>query len=300
MAAAGRCAAIKPSSPTCGPTGSCVECVASADCTLDPARPICNTNTHVCRACTADVECAARGPNDPGICLDNKGGRCATEAEVIVVADAAGCGPAGTRATPLCLAQDAPGLFTTNRTVVAIHGTVAGFAWTLTSDTPAITVVGKESAVIAGGAKSSIRLEGPADVTVRGVTVRSCDVVGVVATGGATLRLRDANIEGNRGGGILLDGAHFEIRNATLVDNGPGLTGATSWGGILALGITGTPARLDNVSIKNNKQVGLACAAAVMGSGIYAKNNAGGIDVQDTCALTTCDPESATCGAGAM
>jgi hypothetical protein len=300
LAPPGKCASIKPNSPTCGPTGACVECLTSADCTLAAARPICNTATHVCRPCTADNECAARGPNDPGICLDNRGGTCATEAEVIVVSSGAGCGAVGNRATPLCLPQDALGLINANRAVVAIHGTVAGFNWILSSDTPALTVVGKETAVIAGGAQSSIRIEGPGDVLVRGVTVRSCDVAGVVATAGATLRLRDAYIEGNRGGGILLDGAHFEIRNTTVVDNGPGLTGATSWGGILALSITGTPARLDNVSIKNNKQVGLACAAAVAGAGVYAKNNAGGIDVQDTCAITTCDPESATCGAGAM
>jgi hypothetical protein len=300
LAPAGRCATIKPASPACGPLGGCVECLTSADCTLAAARPICNTTTHTCRACTADNECAARSPNDPGICLDNRGGACASEAEVIVVSSGAGCGAVGDRATPLCLAQDALGLVKANRAVVAIHGTVAGFNWVLTSDTPALTVVGKETAVIAGGAQSGIRIEGPGDVLVRGVTVRSCDVVGVVATAGATLRLRDAYVEGNRGGGILLDGAHFEIRNTTLIDNGPGLTGATSWGGILALSIAGTPARLDNVSIKNNKQVGLACAAAIAGAGVYAKNNAGGIDVQDTCAITTCDPESATCGAGAM
>jgi hypothetical protein len=301
LAAAGKCATLKPTTPACGPAGACVECVASADCTLDPARPICNTANHVCRPCTADAECAARKPTDPGICLEERGGACASEAEVIVVANVNGCGTTGgTRIAPLCQPQDALAQVASNRAVVALHGTLPGFAWTLTADTPPITVVGKETAVLAGGIQSSIRLDGPGDVLVRGIIARSCDTVGVVATGGAKFTLRDSVIDGNRGGGILLDGARFDIRNTTVIGNGPGLTGTTSWGGILALNIPASTVRLDRVSIKDNKQVGLACASAISGSGIYAKNNAGGIEVQDTCAITTCDPESATCGAGPM
>ena len=298
MVAAGKCAGLKPTKPACGASGACTECVSTLDCTLDPTRPICNTVSSTCRPCKADSECAARGPNDPGICLDQKNGACATLPEVIVVSNTPGCGTTvGSKDMPLCLAQDAAALFAESRSVVALHGTLDGLAWTLTPTTPALTVVGKDTAVIAGGIKSGIRLEGPGDVLVRGVTVRGSDTVGVVATGGATLRLRDTTIESNHGGGILLDGAHFDLRNTTVSDNGPGLTGATSWGGILAVAITGVPARLDNVSIKNNKQVGLACASGIMGSAIYAKGNLGGIDVQDTCAITTCDPESASCGA---
>ena len=295
-APSGQCAQLKPTTPACSATGACVECNTSADCTLDPARPICSATDHTCRACTADSECAARSHDDPGVCLDNRGGRCASASEVIYVADGATCGLLGSRETPLCSAQDAPALFAANRAVVVIRGTLAGFAWTLTGATPALTVVGKDTAVLAAGPKPGIKLEGPGDVLLRSLIVRGSDDVGVVATGGATLRLRDTLVKGNLGGGILLDGAHFEIRNTVVSDNGPGQTGATSWGGILAVAIPGALARLDNVSIRDNKQVGLACASPVVGTAVFAKNNIG-TDVATTCNLTTCDPEGAACGA---
>ena len=80
------------------------------------------------------------------------------------------------------------------------------------------------------------------------------------ATGSLTLRLDRVTVDSCRGGGVLLDGAAFDIRNTTITNNGPGQAGATAWGGILvnALPATG-PAKLSRVTAMDNKQVGIAC-----------------------------------------
>ncbi len=298
--APGRCATATPATPVCGAAGACVECLSSADCTGDPNRPICNTAEQICRPCGADTECVARNANDPGVCLDHKGGRCATVAETIYVDTSTGvtCGAAGTKALPLCSAQDAPKMVTATRNLVLVRGIVEGFAWLLGPTTPAITVVGAgEAPAIAGGAKVGVRIDGAGEVLLRKLAVVASATVGIHASGGATLKLRNVLVEGNRGGGVLLEGARFELRDTVISENGPGQTGAASWGGMLVLGTKAVPALLENVSIRANKQVGLACAYTVTGNLVYARNNAGGIEVQESCGITTCEPEGPGCGA---
>lgn len=63
----------KPERPHCvaagpGKATSCVECLADADC-RDPARPICQADTHACQSCQEHIEC---GPDS--VCSD--GTRC--------------------------------------------------------------------------------------------------------------------------------------------------------------------------------------------------------------------------------
>jgi hypothetical protein len=62
----------------CAPDGTCVACLASDQCS-DPNTPVCDDNSHACRACTADAECAS------GICLAAEG-ICAAETDVVYVA----------------------------------------------------------------------------------------------------------------------------------------------------------------------------------------------------------------------
>jgi hypothetical protein len=297
MAPAGKCATLNPMVPACGPTGACVACNTSVDCAFDPNRPICNTADSTCRGCTADAECVAKSGADPGVCLDNRGGRCATTEETIYVSNATGCGSTGgTKAMPLCSPQDAPKLFAQNRALVLIRGTVGGLSWPL-AGTPPLTVVGQQQAVINGGVLSSVRLEGPGEVLIRSVTVRGSEVWSVVASGGAALHLRNAAVQNNNGGGIYIDGARFDIRNTVISGNGPGQAGIA--GGMSVQAVSGTPARLENVSIKMNNAVGLTCASnvTVMATGLFAKDNSVR-DVALSCAgVTTCASEGAGCGA---
>lgn len=73
----------------------CSECRSNADCTV-PVKPVCDTATHVCRACTMDSECSGATPicdNPPGRCVG-----CRTSADCsgltpLCVAATGTCGP---------------------------------------------------------------------------------------------------------------------------------------------------------------------------------------------------------------
>ena len=57
------------------------------------------------------------------------------------------------------------------------------------------------------------------------------------------------------------------------------------------------PAFLDFVTIKDNKQVGLACINKIVGTNVFASGNSGGIDIQALCNVTACPVAGTDCGA---
>jgi hypothetical protein len=118
----------------------------------------------------------------------------------------------------------------------------------------------------------------------------------IQATGG-TLKLDAVVVDSCAGGGIHLDGAAFDIENTTVTNSGPGMVGATSWGGVLisVLPTSGiTLLKLD--TIQGNKGPGVACTGQISGAGIYATGNSTS-DVGTSCGFTTCSPTGPTCGA---
>jgi hypothetical protein len=132
----------------------------------------------------------------------------------------------------------------------------------------------------------------------RDVTLKNSFDIGMVVDGSATLRLDGVTFDNDSKGGLLLDGAAFDIRNSVFTNNGPGTIGTAAWGGILVQGAAPPgPRSLAQVTITNNNQVGLSCSAAISGSGIYAAGNAGGIDVIPTCSVTICSQVGPRCGA---
>jgi hypothetical protein len=296
MAAPQTCAGVSPQRPACGPEGGCIECNTSADCTADASKPICLERT--CVACTTDAQCATKLGANPGVCLRHLGGRCATDAETIYVQDGGACGgTAGTAASPLCSPEAALPLVSATRDVVVVRGLVGGFSWNNLSAGQRASIIGQGGAVFAGGIRPGMRLSGPGEVYLRGVTVRSSEVIGVVAEQGATLRLDGVVVDTNRGGGILLDGAKFDLRDTLVTNNGAGETGAVIWGGILVQGAPmGGPARLERVSLVGNRQIGLTCDAAIEGTGVHARANAGGVEIGARCNVAACPTESASCG----
>jgi len=60
--------------------------VTSSDCTGDAAKPICGSNNQ-CQPCKADSECVSKGATDPGVCMSQTDGHCATPSETIYVQD---------------------------------------------------------------------------------------------------------------------------------------------------------------------------------------------------------------------
>lgn len=298
------CAARDSSRPFCGPNGACVECVSatSADCTGAPAKPICDLASNTCVPCSTDDQCVTKGVG-PGICMSHQDGRCATDSEIIYVENKGGCASstltpmAGTVSAPFCGPQLAFDALTPSRRVIVISGAVMGAVWAPTGGAAPVTIVGRAAAVIAPGTAAGLRISGAAELYARDLIIRNSEGTGVIAEKGATLRLSHVTVDSNRGGGILVDGSAFDVRNSTITGNGPGQGAAgVVWGGI-RIQSPGTPAVLTLVTASNNQSAGVSCSDPITGDGVLAAGNAGGVQATSACALSLCSPAGPTCGA---
>lgn len=283
--------------PVCGPAGACVECNANSQCTKDPTKPVCDLGANKCAPCTHDSDCAGKG--GPGVCRPDDG-HCATDAETIYVAapnGACSSAPDGHASQPFCTLHDGLAVVVAGRALVVVRGAVNSLGAAVTAPAPGVTIVGQQEATIASGTQWGLRVTG-ATVTVQGITFKTGLDVGVIAEQGAMLRLDRVAVIGNAGGGILLDGAAFDIENTTVTNNGPGtFNGLTSWGGILVnKPPMAGPAKLQFVTVQNNNPVGVACSSAINGMGVLASGNVG-VDVIPTCGLSPCSTAGTTCGA---
>lgn len=277
-------------------------CADDSHCT-DITAPFCNTALGICVAqCSSDFQCAAKFGADPGICLTNQGGRCATDADVVYVQHSAACldsgAGAGTAATPFCTPAPATGQLVSNsKTVLVVRGTVQGTAWAFQQPqgSPALSIIGQQSAFVASAVDPAITLRS-GSLYVRAVKLSSLVDVGIRALGG-TLELDHVVVDSCMGGGILLDGAAFNIRNTTVTRNGPGQLGVATWGGVLVNSLPAAgPRQIHLATVSNNNQIGLTCAAAIDGAGVAATTNVGG-DISSTCGFAPCSPSGLTCGA---
>jgi hypothetical protein len=119
-----------------------------------------------------------------------------------------------------------------------------------------------------------------------------------------TLYMSGCKIMNNTGGGILLNGAAFDIQNASVTDNGPGSFGSslpTQWGGILVNSPpTAGPAVLNQLTIQNNNPVGIVCSETITGTGVLATGNNNSTNPAyqiSGCGFTSCTAAGTGCGA---
>jgi len=283
--------------------GSCVQCVASSDCTADATKPICDTTSHSCVACSSDSQCVAKlgSTGNPGVCMSQTDGHCATDAETVYVQNSSACtsttGSGGTATVPYCSMEPVGIAANATHTVVVIRGPVNAADWTYQRGigSPETSFIGQQSALIASGASPAFNMDS-GTVYFRNLRVSSSAAICIQATGG-TLDLDTVDVDTCAGGGVLLDGAAFNISKTTVTNCGPGQTGAIAWGGILVNSLpTSGQTTLNLVTIQANKQLGLDCSSGIQGTGVFATGNTGG-EVATTCAITTCSPLSTTCGA---
>lgn len=299
------CPVCSGSTPVC--VGfTCVECATSSDCSADPKKPICDTTAHTCGACTGDSQCADKlGPN-PGVCMAHQDGRCATDAETVYVQNSTGCddGGGGTAAAPFCSMTPVQAAIVNSdaRTVVVVRGTVSSAAapFNRSPTRKESSIVGQLSAVIAGAqAGLDIRngLFYARDIKIS--PSAAAGISAVPATGSAvTLRLEHTTVDSCQGGGILLDGAGFDIRNTTVTRNGPGDDMGNTWGGIRIKSPPATgPTNLDLITVQNNTGTGVTCSSAVSSaSGVLASDNTP-VNISPSCGFMPCGTASSTCGA---
>lgn len=318
-----QCSAISESTPACAPTGACVPCVADKYCA--GKTPICNTATNTCGPCVKDSDCT----NAPGVCMGD--GHCADSSEVIFVQySAAGCPNAdGTATNPFCTLQSGAAALSSTRPALVVVGPAndqltlatsgfsplivgradssptpgsipanAGTAITVSSDNVMIrnlvvnvgTGMSTKGIVVKGnGTKLSL-----ADVTVSLTTG-----LGIDAEAGATLTMNHCTISNNKGGGIFLNGAAYDIEDTTVTNNGAATLNAISWGGVLvnALPASG-PSTLKSLTVTNNLAPGIVCLpTSVTADGVLVYNNTP-TDVVNCPSISTCgDAGTTTCGA---
>ena len=305
VAAVGACPSAAPACEA--DSGRCVECASNDDCPV-ATQPICDDASNTCVACTSDAQCAAV---PPAVCLYHLDGRCASEAETIHVGSSgtATCSDTapdpGSALVPYCTAQK--GVRAANakgKPLVVMTGAFLG-EFTGIALTSRLTVVGKNAIIIPADFSDGIGVTS-GEVYLRGLTVAGSLAtqtgigINAQASTGATLilHMEGCIVTGNPGGGILLAGAAFDIRNTLISGNGPGQTaGGASFGGIRVDSLPATgPLSLDLVTIENNLAPGLSCAASIQGNGVLVSGN-GLPQITNSCGVVPCSPASPTCGA---
>jgi len=210
-------------------------------------------------------------------------------------------GGTGSASVPVCSLADAISLVAAKRRVVSVSGPNAVGGGTLNGiGTDQLTVVGKSSAVLSGVGSAVVDVTSDARLLIRNVKIGPSATVGLAARKGATLLASKTVIDSNQGGGVLIDGASFNISNSTISNNGPGQTGAAIWGGVLVLSVSssGGDGTLDHVSVIDNRQVGVSCADGILANGLFVAGNTGGVQVAATCgSWKACTPPGPMCGA---
>jgi hypothetical protein len=294
------CATVDPTKPVCLATGLCVECNADRDC-KGATKPICDVAAHTCRGCQDDAEC----PADPGVCMAHIDGHCAVAAETIYVQEEGSVtcsdtppGPpavAATKDAPVCSLQVGLGLVSASRPLVVVRGTVySGNAAVVATTEPFVySIVGKQSAA-ATSLNSALTLKS-GTVYIRDLKLGSPYSTALTATGG-TLKLDHVMIDGAGKGGILLDGAAFDIRYTLVSNSGPGTVEADQIGGIFVRTLSASgPKVLTNVTLQGNMPYDLSCVGPIMAMGVLTSTG-----VDGRCGITTCAAPSPTCGALAL
>jgi hypothetical protein len=306
-AGASACASRDPSQPACLAGGTCVECGSSSDCKTS-GKPICDVATHTCKPCTSDIACADKP--GPGVCLVQDG-HCASDEETVYVGTDGGitcsdvAAGAGSPSTPFCSLQAAVGAAKAKGKPVVVATGIFTSGVTGVALTQPLTLVGKSARITPASYSDGFSITS-GELYLRKVTIAGSASqqtgVGILAqvTAGASLflHLDGVTITGNPGGGILLGGAAFDIRNTSVVGNGPGQTsGGAIFGGIRIDGTSSAgPSNLTMVTLQGNQAPGLSCASAIQGSGVLATDNAV-VDIATSCAVTACTQAGPTCGA---
>jgi hypothetical protein len=192
-------------------------------------------------------------------------------------------------------------LLTPSRRLVVIRGVVDELSWSLSGGQ--VTLVGQPAGAVAGtiaaGASTGATVSG-GDLYVRNLTVACVPDIsdrGIVAQSGATLRLNRVNVRNCAKGGIIVDGASFDIRNTTVTGCGGVDIGGFFWGGIRVQAFPQNgPSRFELVTVKDNKASGISCSGPVSATGVHASGNATA-DVSTSCGFSSCGAPGPNCGA---
>jgi hypothetical protein len=257
-------------------------------------------------------------------------GHCATTSEVVFVDETvSSCpGATGSSTTPYCTLATGVEALTAVQHVLVVRGPMSdrlvlatsavlptvvgqsnakgaasipatnGTAIAVSSD----TVLVRDLKVSLGSTSTStgILVTGAStNVTLLRVTDSLTTGLGIDAEAGTTLTMNACTVNGNSAGGILLNGAAFDIEDTTVTGNGPGTSGAFNWGGILVENPpTGGSATINLATVETNNGGGVGCSSGVQGTGVLVGGNTNTpVQISAACGFSSCGTASPTCGA---
>lgn len=235
-------------------------------------------------------------------------GHCASPAETIYIqndtsicSDTIGASDpgAGTAGKPLCSMQPLLTFLSATKDLVVVRGTVTAGTWNFAGQgATQTTIVGQQTAFLGNFGTPAFSMQA-GSVYFRNLEMSSTATVGLSVTGG-TITLESVLVDNCKQGGILLDGAAFDISNTTISNNNKAtFNGTTTWGGILinnppAMG----PSRLDLLTVQGNVGGGITCSTSITSAmGVLAEGTSMGVDISSNCGFSSCQTASATCGA---
>ncbi len=311
----------QPPEPVClpgasAPENACVQCTGPEHCGGE--QPICQDNA--CRACGGHAECDFAA----GVCQVETG-RCLASSEIVYVDNAPGSncsdgGGSGTTATPFCTLQNAVDAVAPGRSTLLVSAGTYGLIdvedktnlWILGredgvevkasyTDAPSVKLKGLSELVLErldiiseGGTGAGIECAGETDVHPT-LTVRNSEITGnagggVVASS-CTVNLDRNTLTGNAGGGLSLGTCAFTVTNNLVVENG---TDSSDYGGIYIASPDATAVISFNTVAKNNSSGAKSgvictvgnCGAVSVNSSILSGNYDG--DISDNLAPEHC------------
>jgi hypothetical protein len=225
--------------------------------------------------------------------MSHAGGHCATDADTIYVENKnTGCANAvapnaGTAAMPYCHPQPAVDAATAGtKRLIVLRGAVGFSGFSASIPSGVLSMVSQSTSYINGGGSNGITLNS-GELYLRGVRIKYSTSIGVQVEAAGTLRMNRCIVEENAGGGILVNGGGYDITNTVVANNGTGVVGPISWGGVfISVPSAGKPARFLNNTIYKNMAQGLVCTGPITHSGLIAYGN-GLIDITSTCNSST-------------
>jgi hypothetical protein len=165
-----------------------------------------------------------------------------------------------------------------------------------------MTIVGQSTGTLTGaGSVATLHVTG-GDIYIRNLTITGGSP-GLWGDGGAIVRLNHVSVSNNTAGGILLDGAGFDIKNATISSNAANTAGSAAFGGIRIQNTPSAitvPKSLALSSVTSNQLLGVTCDAStalVPSPTSLLVSGTTGIDIASACGFTSCGTASTTCGA---
>jgi hypothetical protein len=214
--------------------------------------------------------------------MKHQNGRCASDAETVVVTSAA----------------TLPSSLAAGKRLVIIRGSVSGtVAWTLSGSQ--VTIIGQTTGVLTGnGAAPTMRLTG-GDFFMRDLFITGGSP-GLWADGGAIARLDQVSVSNNTAGGIFLDGAAFDIKNTTVNGNGANTAGGAAFGGLRIQSPPSTPRVLTLSTVTDNQLIGVSCDASSSLNPLPTTvlvSQPTGVPIATVCGFASCAAASSSCGA---